>query len=333
MSRRQVVVVGPGEGDRVGNVEFLARSVDTPFFNLGVVTLAPGQGVPGHVHATEDDAWLVLDGVLTVTVGDDREVLRAGPGTFVLVPQGTYHALDNESGADVRFLNVHSPAGFDRRIGWRPRRPGLAATTMAVLAVLLLALGGPASAASMTTAKVRQVAAKVVQQRAPTLTVARAATAGTAGRAEVAGIAENAQLLDGREPRTYLDRVVVSDKGGSSTTSTTPVPVVEPLALVVPPGVEALRITGVAAFQGDPGKAQLYAVLDSEQCHAGRIVPGSMGASAPVHQSVTLERVVTVTPGAHLVTLCGQTVADSQVHSPVLVVQTVPDLQGEAPAY
>ena len=50
-------------------------------------------------------------------------MLRAGPGTFVLVPEGTYHALANEGPEDVRFLNVHAPGGFDRRIGWRPAPP------------------------------------------------------------------------------------------------------------------------------------------------------------------------------------------------------------------
>lgn len=337
MSRREVVVVEPGQGDRVGNVEFLARTVDTPFFNLGVVTLAPGQGVPGHVHAAEDDSWLVIDGTLTVTVGEDRRVLRAGPGTFVLVPEGTYHALDNEGSDDVRFVNVHAPGGFDRRIGWRPRL-GTVAVLLASIALVLGLGGGPASAAALTKAKVQQIAAKIatrtVQQQAPKLSVAHAATAGraeTAARAEVAGDAER---LGGRAPAGYLDRIAVSDQGGSPTTSTTPVPVVEPLALVVPAGVEALRISGVAAFEGEPGKAQLYAVVDSEVCTgSGRIIPGSFGASAPVHQSVTLDRVVTITPGAHVVTLCGQTVQNSVRLNPVLVVQTVPDLTGVPPAY
>jgi len=117
---RQVVVVEPGQGDRVGNVEFLARTIDTPYFNLGIVRLEPGQGVDGHRHAGEDDSWLVLEGTLSVTVGDERRVLRAGPGTFVLVPAGTYHALANDGPEDVRFLNIHSPGGFDRRIGWQP---------------------------------------------------------------------------------------------------------------------------------------------------------------------------------------------------------------------
>jgi mannose-6-phosphate isomerase-like protein (cupin superfamily) len=114
---RQVVIVEAGRGHRVGNVEFLARTDDTPFFNLALIDLQPGQGVEGHRHREEDDSFLVLEGTLTVTVGDDDRVVQAGPGTFVLVPAGTLHALHNAGPADVRFLNVHAPGGFDRRIG------------------------------------------------------------------------------------------------------------------------------------------------------------------------------------------------------------------------
>ena len=114
---RPVVVVEPGRGHRVGNVEFLARTEDTPFFNLAVIVLRPGQGVEGHRHAAEDDSFLVLEGTLSLTVGDDERDVQAGPGTFVLVPAGTLHALLNAGPTDVRFLNVHAPGGFDRRIG------------------------------------------------------------------------------------------------------------------------------------------------------------------------------------------------------------------------
>lgn len=125
---RPLVVVEPGQGRRVGNVEFLATTDDTPFFNLAMIVLRPGQGVDGHVHDGEDDSFLVVDGTLTLTVGDDHDVVRVGPGTFVLVPSGTFHALANEGPADVRFLNVHAPSGFDRRIGLdRRRRPTEAA--------------------------------------------------------------------------------------------------------------------------------------------------------------------------------------------------------------
>ena len=54
----QPIVVPPGEGHRVGNVEFLARTADTPRFTFGIIDFGP-----------------------------------------------------------VRILNIHAPAGFDRRIG------------------------------------------------------------------------------------------------------------------------------------------------------------------------------------------------------------------------
>ena len=114
---RPVVITEPGQGHRVGNVEFLARTVDTPVFNLGVVVLEPGQGVPSHVHEAEDDSFLVLEGTLSVVVGHDARRVQAGAGTFVLVPAGTPHAFTNDGPATVRLLNVHAPGGFDRRIG------------------------------------------------------------------------------------------------------------------------------------------------------------------------------------------------------------------------
>ena len=114
---RPPVVVQPGQGARVGNVEFLARTVDTPFFNLAIIVLAPGQGVSTHRHDAEDDSFLVLEGTLTVTLGEEAEEVQAGPGTFVLIPCDTPHAIVNTGPTDVRFVNVHSPGGFDRRIG------------------------------------------------------------------------------------------------------------------------------------------------------------------------------------------------------------------------
>ena len=68
-----------------------------------------------HVHADEDDAFYVVEGETTF-VFRDREV-AAPPGTFVLVPPGVEHGFRNDRDASVRMLNIHAPAGFDRRIG------------------------------------------------------------------------------------------------------------------------------------------------------------------------------------------------------------------------
>jgi quercetin dioxygenase-like cupin family protein len=57
----------------------------------------------------------MLDGELVFTV--DGEEVTAGPGTFVLVPPGIRHTFANRTDAPALVVNVHAPAGFDRRIG------------------------------------------------------------------------------------------------------------------------------------------------------------------------------------------------------------------------
>jgi mannose-6-phosphate isomerase-like protein (cupin superfamily) len=114
MSARPIVVP-PGQGHRVGNVEFLARSVDTPRFTFGIIEIAPGRLLEEHVHADEDDAFYIVEGEMTFTHGEEE--LIAPPGTFVLVPPGVEHGFRNDGEVPVRMLNIHAPAGFDRRIG------------------------------------------------------------------------------------------------------------------------------------------------------------------------------------------------------------------------
>jgi mannose-6-phosphate isomerase-like protein (cupin superfamily) len=109
------IVVPPGEGHRVGNVEFLARTADTPRFTFGIIEIAPGRELEEHVHAHEDDAFYIVEGEMTFTFGD--ETAAAPPGTFVLVPPGVSHGFRNDGATAVRMLNIHAPAGFDRRIG------------------------------------------------------------------------------------------------------------------------------------------------------------------------------------------------------------------------
>ena len=115
----KAVVVKPGEGHRVGNVEFLARSADTPRFNFAVIEIQPQSqpnqgGPPIHSHEAEDDAFYILEGEMTFEL-EEGEV-PAPPGTFVLVPPGVPHAFTNHGSTPVRMFNIHAPAGFDVRI-------------------------------------------------------------------------------------------------------------------------------------------------------------------------------------------------------------------------
>ena len=109
------VIIGPGEGHRVGNVEFLARTADTPRFNFGIIEMSPGRRMGAHVHENEDDSFYILEGEMTFVFG--YEAAKAPPGTFVVVPPGVSHGFVNDGSVTVRMLNIHAPAGFDRRIG------------------------------------------------------------------------------------------------------------------------------------------------------------------------------------------------------------------------
>jgi quercetin dioxygenase-like cupin family protein len=69
-------------------------------------------GPPLH-HHDFDEAFYVLDGVLTFQLGD--ELRAAGPGDLVFAPRGSHHTLANLSGAPARYLVVCTPAGFENR--------------------------------------------------------------------------------------------------------------------------------------------------------------------------------------------------------------------------
>jgi mannose-6-phosphate isomerase-like protein (cupin superfamily) len=110
----RAIVVPPGTGTRYGNVEFLARTADTPRFTFGIIDIAAGRHLETHVHADEDDAFYILEGELTFLL--DEGDVAAPEGTFVLVPPGVNHTFRNPLDTPTRVLNIHAPAGFDRRL-------------------------------------------------------------------------------------------------------------------------------------------------------------------------------------------------------------------------
>ena len=61
-----------------------------------------------HVHENEDESIYLLDGEITVTVGDTDHHLE--PGSFVFMPQGVPHSIVTHSGA-WSGLSVSSPGG------------------------------------------------------------------------------------------------------------------------------------------------------------------------------------------------------------------------------
>ena len=84
--------------------------------HLSVIDLAVASdfaGPPLH-HHDFDEAFYVLEGVMTFQLGD--ELRAAGPGELVFAPRGSHHTLANLSGAPARLLIICTPAGFENRV-------------------------------------------------------------------------------------------------------------------------------------------------------------------------------------------------------------------------
>ncbi len=112
------IVVLPGDGKAIQlgglGVVFKMLSADTGG-NFAVVEhpIAPGTlAAPPHRHQNEDEASYVLEGNVTVEIGD--RLIHASPGTLVFKPRGIFHTFWNEEDVPARILEIISPAGFER---------------------------------------------------------------------------------------------------------------------------------------------------------------------------------------------------------------------------
>src|ERR1700677_4992035 len=110
--KRPPILTQPDEGRTIGVVgdiyRFLAVGEDTDGrYATWEATVPPGGGPPPHVHSREEESFYILEGELTLYVGEQRLAARAG--TFANVPVGTLHRFCNESGKPVRLLITVTP--------------------------------------------------------------------------------------------------------------------------------------------------------------------------------------------------------------------------------
>jgi mannose-6-phosphate isomerase-like protein (cupin superfamily) len=80
-----------------------------------VATDSRGAAPPLHIHHDTDETWYVIDGELTVFVGDEQ--IEAGPGGFVFGPMGVPHTFLVTS-ERAEFLVTFSPAGTKGHSGF-----------------------------------------------------------------------------------------------------------------------------------------------------------------------------------------------------------------------
>jgi quercetin dioxygenase-like cupin family protein len=97
----------------VGDVyRFLATGAETNGKYAQFEALVPpGGGPPPHVHSREEEAFYILEGEITFSIGAERRVLTAG--MFANMPVGQPHAFRNESDRPARMLISVAPAGLE----------------------------------------------------------------------------------------------------------------------------------------------------------------------------------------------------------------------------
>jgi quercetin dioxygenase-like cupin family protein len=96
--------------------------VDADELTVSEFFYGPGErGAQRHVHHHHADAFLVVEGELTVAVGEGS--LRAPAGTLVVFPPNVVHGFDNDGTEPMLVYNLHLPAsGFADYL--RGRNPG-----------------------------------------------------------------------------------------------------------------------------------------------------------------------------------------------------------------
>ncbi|MFF3909715.1 cupin domain-containing protein [Streptomyces sp. NPDC001848] len=95
-----------------GLVRMRARAADTAgAYALLEHTGERGYMSPLHLHESDEETFLILDGTLRVEVGN--EVRSVGAGALALLPRGLAHGFVVTS-PTARFLTLHTPGGgFD----------------------------------------------------------------------------------------------------------------------------------------------------------------------------------------------------------------------------
>jgi quercetin dioxygenase-like cupin family protein len=78
---------------------------------LSEVVVPPGGGPPPHIHNREDESFRLLEGTLTIQVGETT--LTASPGDFVYLPRGIAHSFKNTGAVTAKALVSIAPAGLE----------------------------------------------------------------------------------------------------------------------------------------------------------------------------------------------------------------------------
>ncbi|MEP7294193.1 MAG: cupin domain-containing protein [Chloroflexota bacterium] len=104
----QGYILQAGEG--LSGDSSLKASAASTAGGLTVIESKTTGGAPLHVHTREDEYFYVLEGILSIRLGD--ETFEAGARSFVFLPRNVPHEWD-VIGEEATLLLLTAPAGLD----------------------------------------------------------------------------------------------------------------------------------------------------------------------------------------------------------------------------
>ena len=116
---RAPIVLGPGEGrsypmGRIAAVFKADGAESQSRYSISEWWLEPHTQGPGaHSHA-EDDIFFVIEGTMSVLIGE--KWTDANKGAFVLVPGGVTHDFENRGDVRAGVLNFSVPGEFEQHM-------------------------------------------------------------------------------------------------------------------------------------------------------------------------------------------------------------------------
>lgn len=110
----RAVVLESGEGTPIwflGNLMVVKATAKTTNGAYGLLEswIPAGASPPLHVHHREDEAFWVIEGLLTIRCG--AETFQAGAGSYVFLPRGVPHTFRVDGDAPARMLTLLTPGG------------------------------------------------------------------------------------------------------------------------------------------------------------------------------------------------------------------------------
>ncbi len=94
--------------------ELISQSLLAKNETMSAVLIQLREGVKSHYHAQHDELVYVLQGKGVMTVGDERQVIKAGD--FIMLERGKVHSVVNKSAEPLVAISIMAPPfdGEDR---------------------------------------------------------------------------------------------------------------------------------------------------------------------------------------------------------------------------